>query len=312
MELIRLSEISRENWQLLRDGEFASLGLCTAKAGIPLLTLCGNAKFLRMALKKLKNPDIACVMVPPELGEQALAAAPTLGVIAVPNLRIDFFELHNRLCEPEWAERYIGKDEPTSIDPTAIIDPRAIIAPQNVIIGPGTFIEAGAIIYGRTIIGSECVIRSGSVLGGSGLEFMRMESDGMLGVEHRGGLVIGDRVEIQYNCNISKSLFPWHETRIGNDTKIESLVHIAHGVHIGERGLIAASACICGSADIGNDVWIGPNATVSSEVKVGNGARVTLGATAASDVRDGETVTGNFAVPHELFMRDQLRKLRGE
>ena len=309
MELIRLSEISRENWLVLRDGEFASLGLCSAKAGIPLLTFCGNAKFLRMALK---NPDIACVMVPPELGDKALASNSALGVVAVPNLRIDFFELHNRLCGPEWADRYVGEDELTVIDSNAIIDPRAIIAPENVRIGPRTVIEAGAVIYGRTSIGSDCVIRSGSVLGGSGLEFMRIGTDGMLGVEHRGGLVIGDRVEIQYNCNISKSLFPWHETRIGNDTKIESLVHVAHGVHIGERGLIAASACVCGSAEIGNDVWIGPNATVSSEVKVGNGARVTLGAVAASDVHDRETVTGNFAVNHDLFMQDQLRKLRGE
>ena len=38
MELIRLSEICQENWKVLRDGEFASLGLCSAQAGIPLLT----------------------------------------------------------------------------------------------------------------------------------------------------------------------------------------------------------------------------------------------------------------------------------
>ena len=186
-----------------------------------------------------------------------------------------------------------------------------MIAPENVTIGPNTVIEAGVVIYGKTAVGADCIIRSGSVLGGSGLEFIRMGNEGILGVEHRGGLTIGDRVEIQYNCNVSRSLFPWHETRIGNDTKIESLVHIAHGSHIGKRGLIAASACVCGSAEIGDDVWIGPNATVSSEVKVGDAARVTLGSVVMSDVRPGTVVTGNFAVEHELFMADQLRKLRG-
>ena len=308
MGMIRLSEICRPGWELLQEGEFSSLGLCTARAGIPLLTFCGNAKFLRMALK---NPDISCLMIPPELAEQTLKAAPEKGVVTVPDLRIDFFKLHNTLCGPDWQDRYCGPDRSTEIDPSAHIDPRAVIGDRNVTIGPGSVIEAGAVIYGRTVIGSGCVIRSGTVLGGSGLEFMRMGSEGMLGVEHRGSLVIGDRVEIQYNCNVSRSLFPWHETRIGDDTKIESLVHIAHGSHIGSRCLIAASACICGSAVIGDDVWIGPNATVSSEVSIGSGARVTLGSAAVSDVPAGKTVTGNFAVDHELFMADQLRKMRG-
>ena len=307
MGLIRLTEISKKDWKVLRDGEFASLGLCTAKAGLPLLTFCGNAKFLRMALK---NPDISCLMIPPELAEQALAAAPEQGICTVPNLRIDFFELHNRLCGPEWSARYVGTDNATVIDPTAQVDPRAIIDSKNVSIGPNTIIEPGVTIYGKTIIGANCVIRSGTVLGGSGLEFMRMGKEGMLGVEHRGKLIIGNRVEIQYNCNVSRSLFPWHETNIQKDTKIESLVHIAHGVHIGERVLIAASACICGSAAIGDDVWVGPNATISSEVSIGNGARVTLGSVVAANVPDNSTVTGNFAVLHELFMMDQLRKQR--
>ena len=307
--MIKLSEICRDGWQLLRDGGFASLGLCNARAGIPLLTFCGNAKFLRSALK---NPDISCLMVPPELADQALAAEGGRGICTVPDLRGDFFRLHNMLCGPEWRARYIGEDAPTVVDSSAVIDPRAVIDPQNVTIGPDTLIEAGAIIYGRTRIGAGCVIRSGTVLGGTGLEFIRLGGEGILGVEHRGSLVIGDRVEIQYNCNVSRSLFPWHETRIGDDTKIESLVHIAHGSHIGQRTLIAASACICGSAVIGDDVWVGPNAVVSSEVNVGNGARITLGSAAAGDVPAGTVVTGNFAVEHSLFMADHLRKLRGE
>lgn len=306
--MIHLSEVCLPGWKILRDGEFAGLGLCTAVSGIPLLTFCGNAKFLRMALK---NPDISCVMIPPELEEKVMETDGSHGILSVPNLRIDFFQLHNRLCSPDWAPRYAGTDTPTMIDPAAQVDPRAVIDPNNVRIGPGTIIEAGVVIYGSVSIGADCIIRSGTVLGGSGLEFMRMGTEGMLGVEHRGRLVIADRVEIQYNCNVSRSLFPWHETRIGKDTKIESLVHIAHGCHIGERNLIAASACICGSAETGDDVWIGPNATVSSEVKVGNGARVTLGAAAAADVPANTTVTGNFAVGHELFMADHLRKIRG-
>lgn len=307
MEIIKLSEVCLPDWHLLRDGEFASLGLCSAKSGIPLLTFCGNRKFLRMALK---NPDVSCVLVPEELGVEALEADNSRGICAVPDLRKNFFELHNRLCSEKWRERYVGTDSPIEIDASASVAPEAVIASENIKIGANTVIEPGVIIYGNVVIGSDCIIRSGSVLGGTGLEFIRIGADRIIGVEHRGSLVIGNRVEIQYNCNVSRSLFPWHETRIGDDSKIESLVHIAHGAHIGKRCLIAASACVCGSAEIGDDVWIGPNATVSSEVKVGNGARITIGAVAAADVAPGKAVSGNFAVDHDLFMMDLLRKLR--
>ncbi|MBR6088889.1 MAG: hypothetical protein IKP86_03075 [Anaerolineaceae bacterium] len=309
MGLIRLSEVCLPEWELLRDGVFGGLGLCTARAGIPLLTFCGSTKFLRIALK---NPEITCLMIPPDLKEKALASAPDRGIVSVPDLRVDFFGLHNQLCTQEWASRYLPETQPTVIHPTAVVAPYAFVDPNNVTIGPGTVVESGVYIYGPVSIGEGCIIRSGTVLGGTGLEFIRMGNRGILGVEHRGRLTIGDRVEIQYNCNCSRSLFPWHETRIGDDTKIESLVHIAHGSHIGKRNLIAASACICGSAETGDDVWIGPNATVSSEVKVGDGARVSLGAAAAADVPANTTVTGNFAVDHELFMADMLSKLRGE
>lgn len=305
--MFTLKEISSETLRLVRDGKFASLGLCGADAGMPILTFCGNRKFLKSALK---NPNVSCVMVPEAFAQTAAETAPALGVIAAADLRRGFFELHNRLCAIPLRERYVGKSKPAVFGTDCRIDPRAVIDGMDVEIGDRTVIGPNAVIFGHTKIGADCRIGAGSVLGGSGLEFIRLGEDGMLGVEHAGGLVIGDRVEIQYNCNVSRSLFPWHETRIGDDTKIESLVHIAHGAHIGKRVLIAASACVAGSAEVGDDVWIGPNATVSSEVKVGNKARVTLGAVVADDVAEGESVTGNLAVPHEVYMLDYLQKMR--
>ena len=84
-------------------------------------------------------------------------------------------------------------------------------------------------------------------------------------------------------------------------------VTIGNHVQFGPKVILLAET---GPVAIGDDVWIGPNATVSSEVRVGNGARITLGSVAVSDVPAGKTVTGNFAVEHELFMADHLRKLR--
>lgn len=304
--MIRLSEICKNDWQLIRDGEFESLGLCNARAGIPLLTFCGNQKFFETALR---NKDISCVMIPLEMAETLTDHQK--GVIAVPDLRIDFFSLHNELCGGSLAERYRGTFTPTEIGKNCVISEQAAIDPEGVSIGMGTVIEPFVRIHTGTTIGENCIIRSGSVLGGTGLEFIRYEG-GILPVHHQGKLLIGDNVEIQYNCNVSRSLFPWHKTIIGDESKIESLVHIAHGVHIGKRALIAASACIAGSAILGDDVWVGPNATVSSEVRIGDRARVNLGAVAAGNVGKGETVTGNFALPHALFMQEYMDTLRKE
>lgn len=187
----------------------------------------------------------------------------------------------------------------------------AEVGARNIEIGENVRIEAFVSVKENTRIGAGTIVRSGSVLGGTGLEFIRIGADGILPAAHCGWLTIGADVEIQYNCSVSRSLFPWHETVIGSETKIESLTHVAHGVSIGSRALIASGVVIGGSARIGDGVWIGPNATISSEVRVGDGARISLGAVVAGTVKAGETVSGNFAIPHEKFLREQFRRMLG-
>lgn len=301
---MRLSDVTKAGWTIVQDSEFVSLGLCGAAAGCPILTFAGGEKFLKIALL---NPDVRALMIPEALASSDLLRNINHGVVVVPDLRRDFFELHNRLVLEREAA-YLRPGFATRISRSARVSPLAEIGERNIEIGDNVEIEAFVSIKENTRIGAGSIIRSGTVLGGTGLEFMRL-TDGILPVTHAGWLTIGENVEIQYNCNVSRSLFPWDETRIGAETKVESLTHVAHGVSIGARTLIAAGAVIGGSARIGADVWIGPNATVSSEVKVGDGARVSLGAVAAGTVRRGETVSGNFAIPHEAFLKDQLKRM---
>lgn len=304
---MRLSEIKRDDWTVLCDGEFSSLGLSGSASGQPILTFAGDEKYLRRAVA---NPDVSAVLIPPTLAASPLLNRRPLGAAICANLRRDFFETHNRLAE-SYPDRYLRPAFDTRIAPSARISPLAEIGTANIEIGANVVIEAFVSIKENTRIGAGTIIRTGTVLGGTGLEFMRIGADGILPVLHCGWLTIGAGVEIQYNCCVSRSLFPWHETRIGSETKIESLVHVAHGVTIGTRGLIAAGAVIGGSARIGDDVWIGPNATISSEVRVGNSARISLGAVVAGTVKAGETVSGNFAIPHEKFLKDQLGRMLG-
>lgn len=304
---MRLTEIKRDDWTIVRDGAFSSLGLCGAAAGLPILTFAGNEKFLRIALA---NADVTAVMVPAALADAPALRDTTLGVAVVPELRRDFFELHNRLAA-DFPDAYLRPGFETRIAPSASISPLAEVGARNIEIGENVRIEAFVSVKENTRIGAGTIVRSGSVLGGTGLEFIRIGADGILPAAHCGWLTIGADVEIQYNCSVSRSLFPWHETVIGSETKIESLTHVAHGVSIGSRALIASGAVIGGSARIGDGVWIGPNATISSEVRVGDGARISLGAVVAGTVKAGETVSGNFAIPHEKFLREQFGRMLG-
>jgi UDP-3-O-[3-hydroxymyristoyl] glucosamine N-acyltransferase len=156
---------------------------------------------------------------------------------------------------------YLRSSFPTRIGKGCSISSLCEIAEKNVVIGDGVIIESFVSIKENTTIGDHCIIRSGSILERRRTGIYSQRQGRNFTRDSLRKLIIGRDVEIQYNCNVSKSLFPWHATIIGDECKIESLVHIAHGVHMGKRNLVAASACIAGSAILGDDVWVGPNAT---------------------------------------------------
>jgi UDP-3-O-[3-hydroxymyristoyl] glucosamine N-acyltransferase len=192
------------------------------------------------------------------------------------------------------------KDFPSEISEEAIIHPKAYIADKNVRVGRGTVIEPGVTILERTVIGEDVILRAGCTLGSQGFEFKRIDGK-ILNVAHAGGLMIGNRVEIQANSALSRSIFGGF-TELGEDTKLDNLVHIAHNVTIGKRCFLAACAMIAGSVSIGNDVWIGPGASISSGITIGDDAQITIGSVVTRDVLHNQRVTGNFAIEHKRFL----------
>ena len=121
---------------------------------------------------------------------------------------------------------FYGKKFESIIDPSAIISPYAHVAKFNVKIGAGSLIESNVTLKENVEIGARCIIRSGTVLGGAGFEFKKRNST-VIHIPHSGGVKIGDDVEIQHNCAVDRSVFGG-VTSIGNMTKIDNLVHIAH------------------------------------------------------------------------------------
>jgi UDP-3-O-[3-hydroxymyristoyl] glucosamine N-acyltransferase len=279
-----------------RDGAFESLGTLT-HSGPRLLVFVEAETFLDQLGY---NRSVACVITRPELVD-AIPSSYAVAASSAP--REAFYGLHCSLA----ATDFYWKDFITEIAPSASVDPHARIAPRNVRINDGAIIEAGAIVLERSLVGTDTVLRAGAVIGSQGFEFKRI-GNRILSVAHAGGVLLGDRVEIQSNSVVDRSIFGGF-TELGDDTKLDNLVHVGHNVRIGKRCFLAASAMIAGSTVIEHDVWIGPRASISNELTIGAGAQVSIGSVVTRNVRAGQRVSGNFAISHERFL-DFLKSIR--
>lgn len=210
------------------------------------------------------------------------------------------------------AEAYFPEARPDyAVHPTAVIDPRAKIY-RDVYIGPHTFIGEceigeGTIIYGNvhiysgTKIGKRVVIHAGTVIGADGFGYERLQNGEFKKMPHFGGVLIGDDVEIGSNTSIDRNIFG--DTVIGEGTKIDNLVHIAHNVKIGKHCSIIAQAMIGGSVEIGDYSRIAPSACVRDGVRIGHHATVGLGAVVTKDIPDNLIVMGCPAKPAEIYKK---------
>jgi UDP-3-O-[3-hydroxymyristoyl] glucosamine N-acyltransferase len=108
--------------------------------------------------------------------------------------------------------------------------------------------------------------------------------------------VIEDDVEVGANSTIDRPAVG--ETRIGAGTKIDNLVHIAHGVALGRRVLLAAQVGIAGSTTIDDDVMMAGQSGVTGHVRVGRGAKIGAKSAVLQSVDAAAFVTGHPAFDH--------------
>lgn len=132
-------------------------------------------------------------------------------------------------------------------------------------------------------------------IGGQGFGYARAEDGSLVAILHLGDIEIGNNVEIHSNVCIDRATKDGEFTEIGDGTKIDNLVHIAHNCKIGKHNLICAGAIIGGSVVTGDRCFIGIGAMIKNKVRIGNDVTIGAGAVVLKDVPDGWTVVGNPA-----------------
>jgi UDP-3-O-[3-hydroxymyristoyl] glucosamine N-acyltransferase len=181
----------------------------------------------------------------------------------------------------------------------ACIHPNVVIYP-GVSIGDRTILHANCTIHERSQIGADCVIHSGAVIGAEGFGFVPT-AQGWYKMEQSGNTVLEDGVEI--GCNSAVDRPAVGETRIKKNTKLDNLVHIAHGCMVGENCAFAAQVGLAGGVTVGNRVLLGGQVGVANQAKIGDGAIATAQSGIHGDVDLGEIVSGSPAVSNQLYLR---------
>lgn len=200
-------------------------------------------------------------------------------------------------------EVYIGPytliQQGVKIGDRACIHPNVVIYP-DVTIGDRTILHANSTIHERAQIGNDCVIHSGAVIGSEGFGFVPT-AKGWYKMQQSGNVVLEDGVEVGCNTTIDRPAVG--ETRIGRQTKIDNLVHIAHGCKIGSNCAIAGQVGLAGAVKVGNNVLLAGQVGIADHIKIGDGAIATAKAGIIQDVPPKTMVSGHPAIPHKLWLK---------
>lgn len=153
------------------------------------------------------------------------------------------------------------------IGDNVIIHPNVTVYP-NVVIGNNVVIHSNSAIREYTHLGNNVIIQNGAVIGGDGFAFAKSCDGTYYKIAQLGQVIIEDNVEIQCNSAVDRATVG--NTVVRKGAKIDNLVQIGHGCHIGENTILCGLVGIAGSTEVGNNVVLAGQVGVEGHVKICN------------------------------------------
>ncbi|CAM5634695.1 UDP-3-O-(3-hydroxymyristoyl)glucosamine N-acyltransferase [Mycolicibacterium aubagnense] len=209
------------------------------------------------------------------------------------------------------------------VDDTAHVEDGAIVE-AGAVIGAGAYIGSGTVIAANAVVGRNCRIgRDGYIGPGASVQYAlvgnrviihggaRVGQDGFgfaggaKGPERMpqiGRVIIQDDVEIGSNTTVDRGAMA--DTVIGEATKIDNLVQIAHNVRIGRGCIIAGHCGLSGSVTLGDYVMLGGRVGIADHITVGDRVQVAASSGLMYDIPAGERWAGMPAQPMRDFFRE--------
>lgn len=195
---------------------------------------------------------------------------------------------------------YIGKG--VKLGKNVKIYPQVYLG-DGVEIGDDTIIRAGAKIYEGCRIGQRCIIHSGVVIGADGFGFAP-DNGKFKKIPQTGIVVIEDDVEVGANCAIDRATFG--QTVVGEGTKLDNLIQVAHNVTIGKNNVFASQTGIAGSVHIGDGNMVGGQCGFAGHITIGNYNEIGAQSGIPKSVGDRNRLMGYPAVEYRQFAKNQV------
>jgi UDP-3-O-[3-hydroxymyristoyl] glucosamine N-acyltransferase len=289
----------------------------------------GEITFIDQAerLKQLATTEAAAVIVPESIGwdENGAGDGPARwAVVRVKDVHVAFSKIVSYFHPPRTnasigvssqaivaRSARLGKN--VNVHPGVTIGDDCLVGDDTTIlpgaqilpgctIGSGVLIGPGVVLYENTIVGDRSIIHGGAVLGAHGFGYSQVAGRHVPSAQ-LGYVGIGNDVEIGAGSTIDRGTYG--ATTVGDGTKIDNLVQIAHNCQIGKHNLICSQVGVAGSTTTGDYVVMGGQAGVRDHVHIGSRAILSAMAGITNNVPDGVVMLGVPATPE----REQKIKL---
>lgn len=272
--------------------------------------------------------------VPPHLEKAAKCSA---AAVIIPESVQDFPKAAIRVTNPRMAFTTLltlftpKPDIPLGVHPTAVVGNNVVLGEDvavmaHVVIEDNAHIGKHTILYPHTYIGrdvtigedtivypnvtvrencrlgSRVIVQSGAVIGSDGFGFVTAGGRHQK-VPQVGNVIIEDDVEVGANTCLDRATTG--STIVGQGTKIDNLVHLAHNVLVGENCFFVAQTGIAGSTKIGNNVTFAGQSGSNGHITIGDNCVFAARTAPISDVPANSFCAGFPARPHREWLRSE-------
>tara|TARA_B100000029_G_scaffold183608_1_gene181171 strand:+ start:11045 stop:11959 length:915 start_codon:yes stop_codon:yes gene_type:complete len=257
------------------------------KSGLGTITFCSRAD--ELGLKLISNCSASVIICHHKLKTKIKNNSSNLIFVNEP-----------RLWFLRCLKQFFPNPLPSGIHPSAIVEcsnigKNVLIGPfsyisKNVSIGDNTKIFGNVFIYDNVEIGKNVIIHASTVIGSDGFGFEMNEKGVLEKFPHIGGVKIGDDVELGASNCIDRGTLGY--TEIGEGTKTDNLVHIAHNVHIGKNCRFAAGVITSGSCIIGDNVYFGTGTVLRDYIEIGDSTFIGVGSVVVKSFSNNSSIMG--------------------
>ena len=299
--------------ELHGDGQLAMTGAATLSTARPgEITLADNVKLA----KQLAASAASAVIVPRNYSPEGRP------FIAVDNVHAAFAKIVQTF-RPQRPKRAVGISPSASISASAQLSAGVEIHPlafigDDVEIGEGSIIHSGvrilegckigagttifpnAVLYENTIVGERCLIHASAVIGSYGFGYSSNTGKHVL-CSQLGWVEIGNDVEIGSCTTIDRGTYG--PTTIGNGTKLDNQVQVAHNCRVGQHNIICSQTGLAGSSSTGDYVVLAGQAGLRDHVHVGDHSIVGAKSGVMADVEPRSRIVGLPATEEGLQYR---------